>query len=177
MGAIAPIVAGAPGAMQWFPDALKESLVGPSEREARVLTVEVQDTYQSGVGLSCVYVRTPEGAVATQGWIAGTDPGAQRPADLAEFPVASALLVVREILASGGTPPEYTRMAAGSTASRRYLLRWFNRGRLDLSSAAAMDVVEQLAFRAELLPRPPFSSSRMPGEVGGGDPVPLRGAG
>ena len=51
MGAIAPKVVGAPGAMQWFPDALKESLVGLWEREARVPTVEVQDTYQSGVGL------------------------------------------------------------------------------------------------------------------------------
>ena len=73
----APIFIGPPDAIQWFPDALDESLVQQLGGNGEVLRVEVGAACHSGVGLSSAYVRTPEGAVTTQGWIVGTDMGTQ----------------------------------------------------------------------------------------------------
>ena len=158
--ASAPIVVGAPDAMRWYPDAVKEMTDRLLEGDVNVMRVDVEASMHSGYGLSCAYIRWPEGRIHTQGWIVGEDTRAERSAYMGEVPLAHALRIVREMLTECRLTPAYIRVRAGSTLSCRYLLRRFNRGRLDLHSAAAAEIVEHCNVLATCLPCPLIINSR-----------------
>ena len=168
----APIIVGAPDAMRWYPDSVKETMDLLLEKAKVVIEVEAKTFYHSGVGISCAHIKWSDGSVSVQGRIVGEAACEERPAYLSEMPLLHALRVVEEALDGLRAPPECIKVTAGSALSCRYLLRWFNKGSLGLKSAVASEIIGHCNTLAQRLPCPLFIYSRPSDKPKGKGPGP-----
>ena len=113
-----------------------------TERGPGGLHVSVGSFFQQGIGASCASVLRPDGTVYTQGWILGEDSMSTEPPDyIIEYSVYHALSIVRSEIRDMLPAPRYVGVWAGNWRVVMGLLKWFNTGKLGLTSSVASGIM------------------------------------
>ena len=84
---------GAPDAIRVLSDGLQERLGSVLLEGTRTMHIEGDCILVSGIAVAWANTRAPGGNASTQGWMLGSDEGADGPAFLDEFPIARALRI------------------------------------------------------------------------------------
>ena len=119
------------------------------------LSITVGPFFQSQYGVCGAYLKEPNGAISTSGWLLGYDPVSEEPpAFVLKESLNRSLLLAKQYLTERDICPSFVSIRASNWRTVIAVRRWFNEGNLELVSAAATSIASTLGALTKILKCP-----------------------